>query len=137
MKNDSLKEFQPGQIVWFYYDDLIFCQKGEIGNYVNYVKDKIEECYYDVRWIMTSYYTGKEVYCGASIISSNRIFETQEKCLAYARSISNNNKDKIRKSISSKEELLQFMFDCIDNDCADEKDVIKEKIKEYFGFRLE
>lgn len=135
MKNDSLKEFQPGQIVWFYYDDLIFCQKGEIGNYVNYV-NKVE-CYYDIRWIMTSYYTGKEIYCGTSVISSNRIFETQEECLAYAKSISNNNKDKIKKSISSKEELLQFMFDCINNDCTDEKDVIREKIKEYFGFRLE
>lgn len=86
---------------------------------------------------MTSYYTGKEVYCGTSIISSNRIFETQEECLVYARSISNNNKDKIKKDISSKEELLQFMFDCINNDCVDEKDVIREKIKEYFGFRLE
>lgn len=57
------KEFNPGQIVWFYYDSIIPCQKGEI---VNYIKDD-DFSYYNVNWIEeTSSIDGREFKSGIS-----------------------------------------------------------------------
>ena len=133
--NDSNKEFKPGQIIWFYYDSIIPCQKGEI---INYIEDEIS--YYNVDWIETSPVNGQEFKSGTSEVLPKNIFKTKDECLKYVEELYDIKKNKIREQINSKEELLQFMINCIwseDYDYVNEKVVIKEKIKEYFGIELE
>lgn len=131
------KEFNPGQIVWFYYDSIIPCQKGEI---VNYIKDD-DFSYYNVNWIEeTSSIDGREFKSGISGVLPKNIFKTKDECLKYVEELYDIKKNKIKEQINSKEELLQFMINCIwseDYDYVNEIIVIKEKIKEYFSIELE
>lgn len=134
--NNSNKEFYPGQIIWFYYGSVIPCQKGEI---INYVKDN-NLSYYNVDWIDKSFVDGHEFKAGTSGVLPDRIFKTEKECWEYVEKLSNIKRNEIRERINSKEELLQFMINCIcseDYDYIDEKVVIREKIEEYFGIELE
>ena len=134
--DNSNKELYPGQIIWFYYSTITPCQKGKI---INYVKDD-NFSYYNVDWIDTSSVDGHEFKSGTSGVLTDRIFKTEKECWEYVEKLSNIKRNEIREQINSKEELLQFMMNCIyneDYDYIDEKIVIREKIEEYFGIELE
>ena len=80
--NDSNKEFKPGQIVWFYYDSIVPCQKGKI---INYIEDKIS--YYNVDWIETSSVDGHEFKAGTSGVLPKNIFKTKDECLKHVEEL--------------------------------------------------
>ena len=134
MNRYKTNPFKPGDIVYFYYDNMIICQKGKI---VNLIKDNKSQVCYKIQWIEK--FQGKEYESVISHIPAKKVFENRAFCLAYAERVSDQNKEKIRSKIHTEEDLLKYMYDCIGNeyyDYFDEKAVIREKCKELFGIGL-
>lgn len=123
-------DFNINDIVYFYYDSSIICQKGRIVEYRN----DIFPAYYKVKWI------DKFHEVGDSYIVATRVFKDIQSCLTYAENISKDYKDEIKSKINTQKELLQYMYDCIcedDYDYCDEKAVIREKCKELFNIEID
>lgn len=107
-----------GRIVYCYYDNLVPCQKGRI--------QEITQCgWYKVEWLNEE---NKGV--GTSTFPNDRVFATIEECIAYNNAISNEIKDKLKKELVTKEDVLQYMYNSIyseDYNWSSEKEVLSEK----------
>lgn len=122
-------DFNIGDIIYFYYDSSIICQKGRVIGYSNYPYP----AYYKVKWI------DKFHEVGESYIVAFRVFKDMQSCLTYSENLSKDYKTEIRSKINTQKELLQYMYDCIyedDYDYCDEKAVIREKCKELFNIEI-
>lgn len=115
-----------GQIVYFYYDNVIPCQKGRI--------QEIGEGWCKVSWL-----NDDNKSTGSSCVPNERIFESEESCIFYSNALRDEVKSTLRNSLSTTKDILEYMYGSIYSDSYDwsaEKEVLKEKIKELFGIEI-
>jgi hypothetical protein len=118
---------ENGQIAYFYYDNIIPCQKCRIKEVITGG--------YEVNWL-----NNNNKSTGTSSVPSDRIFSTQKECMTYSNSIEYGKENRIRERLNSKDDVLRFMYDSIwseDYDYSTEKKILRDKIREYFGVIIE
>lgn len=118
---------EKDQIVYFYYDNMIPCQKGRI-------KEEIVGGY-KVNWL-----NDNDKSTGSSSVPIHRVFSTTEECTEYSNSIENMKEKGIRNNLNSQEDVLIYMYNLIwseDYDFTTEKRVLRDKIEEFFDVIIE
>lgn len=115
-----------GQIVYFYYDNIIPCQKARIV--------EIQEDSYKIDWLNDE---GRSI--GSSFTPKDRVFKAKQESLNYYKALMAKKKNDLRDKLLTKEDVLLYMFNSIhseDYDWSSEKEVLGEKISELFGINL-
>lgn len=115
------------QIIYFYYSTIIPCQKGKI---LEEFDDKYE----------IARLNSMDRRCGTITIPKNRVFDFEQECLNYAQSIEDEKRIGLKSALTTKEDVLKYMYDSIwrdDYDFVTEKDVLKEKIYELFNIKID
>jgi hypothetical protein len=117
---------EKGQIVYFYYDNVIPCQKAKIL--------EIIDGGYEVNWL-----NDNNRPCGNSSIPADRVFASEKECIDYINIVNNKLEQELMKNLSSQTEILKFMYNAIYYESYDttiEKKVLRQKIKEMFNIEI-
>jgi hypothetical protein len=119
-------KYKIGDIVYI-VDNYFGVQKGCINSNENCNDNCV---YYEIKY-----------NCGTANALSKDIFNTYEQALKSMNERIENTKNKYRKEIKTKEDLLNFMFSysisgCDECENYEARDVAKEKCKELFGIDI-
>lgn len=111
-----------GQVVYFYYDTVIPCQKGIILEIINNE--------YNIGWL---YENDKQI--GSCVLPLSVVFSSKKECIDYSLSLEDEKQLELIDALSSKELVLNYLYSFMhseDYDWSPERKVVKNRIKELF-----